>query len=217
MTILKDIYAKKSQKVVAVAAGAAQGASFPFTLIHSPTRERTKAPSEGTLEEELSHLTETLYCLDLDGKPAKKPFKPFITQPRRRFKGGNDRRNFACGGHFNQSDGKSFSTDHCGRFQTNRGCFKPRRPFGKFDRSPTMKQPRVSGNPFNKDKICCFGCKEFGHMQKDCPELNKPHKEDHPGPKKFEDYTYTYSGPGVQPQMQINPVLPGLTNNYDQA
>ena len=49
------------------------------------------------------------------------------------------------------------------------------------------------------------------------PELNKPHKEDHPGPKKFEDYSYTYSRPDVQPQMQIDPVVPGLTNNYDQA
>ena len=34
-------------------------------------------------------------------------------------------------------------------------------------------------------------------MQKDCPELNKPHKEDHPGSKKFKDYTYTYSGTDV--------------------
>ena len=42
--------------------------------------------------------------------------------------------------------------------------------------------PRVSGNSFNKDKIHCFECKEFGHMQNDCPELNKPCKEDHPGP-----------------------------------
>ena len=80
-----------------------------------------------------------------------------------------------------------------------------------------MKQPRVSGKPFNRDKIHCFGCKEFGHMQKDCPELNKPHEEDHPGPKKFEDYTYSYSGPDVQPEMQINPILPSLTNNYDQT
>ena len=97
MTMLKDIYAKKPQNVVATATRAAQGASAPFTLICSPTRERTKAPSEGTLEEKLSHLTETLYHLDLDGKPARKPFKPFITQPRRRLKGGYDRRNFARG------------------------------------------------------------------------------------------------------------------------
>ena len=125
--------------MTAVAARAAQGASAPFTLICFPTRERTKSPSEGTLEEKLSHLTETLYFLDLDGKPVRKPFKPFITQPRRRFKGGNDRRNFARGRCFNQSDGKSFSTDYRGRFLTNRGWFRPRRPFGKFDRSPTMK------------------------------------------------------------------------------
>ena len=97
MTMLKDIYAKKPQNVAAAAAGVAQGASAPFTLIRSPTRKRTKAPSEGTLEEKLSHLTETLYLLDLDCKPARKPFKPFITQPRRRFKGGYDRRNFTCG------------------------------------------------------------------------------------------------------------------------
>ena len=53
-------------------------------------------------------------------------------------------------------------------------------------------------------------------MQKDCLELNKPHK-DNPGPKKFEDYTYTYSGPDIQPQMQINPVNPNLATTYDQA
>ena len=62
-----------------------------------------------------------------------------------------------------------------------------------------------------------FECKEFGHMQKDCLELNKPHKEDHPGPKKFEDYTYTYSGPEVQPQMQINPANSNMATTYDQA
>ena len=54
-------------------------------------------------------------------------------------------------------------------------------------------------------------------MQKDCLELNKPHKEDHAGPKKFEDYTYTYSGPDIQPQMQINPVNPNMATTYDQA
>ena len=97
MTMFKDIYAKKPQNVVATAAGVAQGATALFTLICFPNRERSKAPSEGTLEEKLSHLKETLYHLDLDGKPVRKPFKPFITQPRKRFKGGYDRRNFAHG------------------------------------------------------------------------------------------------------------------------
>ena len=37
------------------------------------------------------------------------------------------------------------------------------------------------------------------------------------GPKKFEDYTYTYSGSDIQPQMQINPVTPNIATTYDQA
>ena len=54
-------------------------------------------------------------------------------------------------------------------------------------------------------------------MQKDCPELNKSQKVDNPGPKKFQDYTYTYSRPDVQPQMQINPVNSNMATTYDQA
>ena len=54
-------------------------------------------------------------------------------------------------------------------------------------------------------------------MQKDCPELNKPHKEYNTGPKKFEDYTYIYPGPDVQPQMQINLANPKMATTYDQA
>ena len=77
--------------------------------------------------------------------------------------------------------------------------------------------PRVSARPFNKDKIQCFECKEFGHLQKDYPELNKPHQEDNPGPKKFEDYTYTYLGPDIQPKKQINPADTNMATTYDQA
>ena len=54
-------------------------------------------------------------------------------------------------------------------------------------------------------------------MQKDCQEGNKLHKEDNTGPKKFEDYTYTYAGPDVQPQMQMNLADPKMVTNYDQA
>ena len=61
------------------------------------------------------------------------------------------------------------------------------------------------------------GCKEFGHLQKDCPELNKPHQETNPDPEKFDDYAYTYSGPDVQPQMQSNPASSSMATNYDQA
>ena len=88
---------------------------------------------------------------------------------------------------------------------------------GNLTKAPTPNVPRVSGRPFNKDKIHCYECKEFGHMQKDCPELNKPHKEDNPSPKKFEDDTYTYSGPDIQSQMQMNSVNPNMATTYDQT
>ena len=213
MTMLKDIYAKKPQNMVAVATGVAQGATAPFTHICSPTRGAPKAQSDASLEDRILQLTETLYHIDLNGKPTRKPFKPFITQPRRRFKPG-------CNGHngcFTPSNGRPFPSDRHGKQQGPRGCFRFRRPFGKFDKSPNTKCPRVSGKPFNKDRICCFQCKEFGHMQKDCPELNKPPQEDITGPKKFEDYTYTYSGPDVQPHLQMNQANPHMATNYDQA
>ena len=54
-------------------------------------------------------------------------------------------------------------------------------------------------------------------MQKDCPELNKPPQDDIPRPKKFEDYTYTYSGPDVQSHLQMNQANPHMATNYDQA
>ena len=90
MTILKDIYAKKPQNSAAAAAGAAQVATAPFTHICSPTRGAPKAQSDASLEDRILQLTETLYRIDMNGKPPRKPFKPFITQPRRRFKSGHN-------------------------------------------------------------------------------------------------------------------------------
>ena len=213
MTMLKDIYAKKPQNNTATATGAAQGATAPFTHIRSPTRGAPKAQSDASLEDRILQLTETLYCIDLNGKPPRKPFKPFITQPRRRFKSNRNGHD----GHFNPSNGRSFQQNQRGKQQGFKGRFKFKRPFGKFDKSPNTKCPRVSARPFNKDKIRCFRCKEFGHMQKDCPEQNRPAQEDTSGPKKFEDYTYIYSGPDVQPPMPRLYSNQLMATNYDQA
>ena len=122
MTMLKDIYAKKPQPAAAAAAATtAQGAIAPFTLIRAPTRTSPKAQDESSLEERIAQLTETLYRIGLDGNPVQKPFKPFITQHRRRFKGGFNKGCNGRGGHFSHSDGR----DHCGRYQGNTGCFRP--------------------------------------------------------------------------------------------
>ena len=51
-----------------------------------PPVDTSEAPNEASLEERVAQLTDTLYRIDLDGKPVQKPFKPFITQPRRRFR-----------------------------------------------------------------------------------------------------------------------------------
>ena len=108
MTMLKDIYAKKPQPAAATAATTAQGVTAPFTLMCVPARA-SKAQDESSVEERIAQLTETLYRLDMDGKPVWKPFKPFITQPRRRFKGGFDKgHNGRC---FSHPDEQSFPSD----------------------------------------------------------------------------------------------------------
>ena len=53
MTMLKDIYAKKPQNMVAVAAGVAQEAMAPSTHIRSPTRGAPKAQSDASLEDRI--------------------------------------------------------------------------------------------------------------------------------------------------------------------
>ena len=77
MTMLKDIYAKKSQLVAAAAAAtAAQGATAPFTIICAPTRTSPKAQDESSLKERIAQLMETLYRIYLDGKPVRTPSSP---------------------------------------------------------------------------------------------------------------------------------------------
>ena len=118
--MLKDIYAKKPQNVVAIATGVAQGATTPFTLIHFPTRDSPTAQSEVSLEDRILQLTETLYHIDLNGRPTQKPFKPFITQPRWQFKPG-------CNGQdkwFTQPNGRQFPSEQHRRQQGPREHFR---------------------------------------------------------------------------------------------
>ena len=46
---------------------------------------------------------------------------------------------------------------------------------------------------------------------------DKQKQDDTNNSKRFEDHMYTYSGPDVQPQMQMSSIHPSLSTGYDQA
>ena len=206
-TMLKDIYARKPQAATS-SATTTPSTSAPFTMIKALPRT-----PEPTLEDKLTHLTDTLYRMDIDSKPPKKPFKPFITPPHRRFRGSFDKGRSGKGGRFGQFG----QSDRRNRFTSNRGRFRPRRPFEKFDKSPNSKRPHISGKTISKDKVRCYKCREFGHYRDECPVDDKQKQDETNNSKRFEDYTYTYSGPDVQPQMQMSSMHPSLSTGYDQA
>ena len=149
MTMVKDIYAKKPEP--ANPPTATGRAAAPFTLI--------KAPNGGSKRvhfQDGESLSDRIYQMDIEGKPTKRPYKPYITSPRHR--GGRSR--------FRPRGGRC-STDHGkgwprlrGRFQGGRGRFSYKGRFQgrKFDKSPTTKRRRVSGKAEDKDKDCCYHC-----------------------------------------------------------
>ena len=44
-----------------------------------------------------------------------------------------------------------------------------------------------------------------------------PHEKKAQDQRSLEDYTYTYSGPDIQPQIQINSINPNFASAYDQS
>ena len=87
----------------------------------------------------------------MEGKPAKKPYKPYITSPRCRGGRGGFRPR---GGHSSSDRGKGWPRSK-GRFLGGRGGFSRRGRFQgrKFDKSPTTKRPHVSSKAEVKTKI----------------------------------------------------------------
>ena len=82
ITMVKDIYAKKPES--ANPPTVTGGATAPFTLIKAPNGNSKKIHfQEGeSLSDRIDKLTETLYRMDMEGKPTRKPYKPYITSPR---------------------------------------------------------------------------------------------------------------------------------------
>ena len=82
ITMVKDIYAKKPEP--ANSPITIEGAVAPFTLIKAPngSSKRVHFQEGKTLSDGIDKLTETLYRMDMEGKPTKKPYKLYITSPR---------------------------------------------------------------------------------------------------------------------------------------
>ena len=82
ITMVKDIYAKKPES--ANPPTVTGGATAPFTLIKTPNGNSKKIHfQEGeSVSDRIDKLTETLYQMDMEGKPTRKPYKPYITSPR---------------------------------------------------------------------------------------------------------------------------------------
>ena len=80
--MVKDIYAKKPEP--ANPPTTTGGVTAPFTLIKAPnsSSKRVHFQKGESLSKRIDKLTETLYQMELEGKPTKKPYKPYITSPR---------------------------------------------------------------------------------------------------------------------------------------
>ena len=103
ITMVKDIYAKKPEPA---SLPTATGAAAPFTLMKAPngSRKQTHFHDGESLSERIDRLTKTLYWMDMEGKPTKKPHKPYITSPRCRG-GRNGSRSRECHPGSNRGEG----------------------------------------------------------------------------------------------------------------
>ena len=137
ITMVKDIYAKKPE--LANPPTITGGEAAPFTLIKAPngSSKRVHFQEGETLSDRIDKLIETLYRMDMEGKPTKKPYKPYITSPRRRGGRGGFRPR---GGH-SSNDRREGWPRSKGRFRGGRGRFSRRgRLQGrKFDKRPKIK------------------------------------------------------------------------------
>ena len=122
ITMVKDIYAKKPES--ANPPTTTGGAAAPFTLIKAPngSSKRVHFQDGESLSDRIDKLTETLYQMDMEGKPMKRPYKPYITSPRCR---GERSRFSSRGGHSSSDCGKGWPRSR-GRLRGGRGGFSHR-------------------------------------------------------------------------------------------
>ena len=112
--------------------------------------KQTHFHNDESLSERIDRLTETLYQMDMEGKPTKKPYKPYITSPRCR--GG--RNGFRPRGSCPESNCGEGWPRSKGRFKGGRGGLSHRgRSQGrKLDKSPTTRRPNYLAKLRTKTK-----------------------------------------------------------------
>ena len=93
---------------------------------------------------------------------------------------------------------------------------RPRRPFENLTKTPTPNILESQVDHSKKTKFTAMDVKNLATCR-GLPRTEQTPQRGQPRPQKFEDYTYTYSGPDIQPQMQINPVNSNMATTYDQA
>ena len=130
--------------------------------------------------------------MDVDRKSVRKPYKPYITSPRHRGRGGFSRPK---GGQLGGDRGDGWPRNK-GRFRGGKGGSSRRGKFQgkKFGKSPTTRRSRVSGKAVDKDKDRCYHCHQPRHFAAECPEKDKGSSQKPTEGKKFEDYTHAYGG-----------------------
>ena len=91
--------------------------------------------------------------MDLEGKPVKKPFKPFLTQPRRKFKGNFDK------GHNGQNDASTEETDV--EDLITEDCSSLEDPLVNLTKAPTLNVPESQVGQLIRTKVDVLNAKNW--------------------------------------------------------
>ena len=104
-----------------------EGNCLLYSLSRLPMvlNKRVHFQGDESLSDRIDRLTDVLYRMDMDGKPNKKPYKPYIVNPRRQGRGSFFRQR---GGHSGSDRGEGWPRSK-GRFRGGRGGFSRR---GRF-------------------------------------------------------------------------------------
>lgn len=106
------------------------------------------------------------------GRGRPQPFKPYPIPPKRgRGRGGGGNRGRGRGQDSPSRGGR-------GNSQT---------PRGGYDRSPSVRKPKVASKPVDRDGTRCHNCHQFGHWKRECPNRGNEDEDDDasPSPQSF--------------------------------